>query len=72
MSKAPAVQSFLDDLSRGLTGRTTAEAVAAGTCIDCGLPFKGRVFTEDGAREVHISGMCEVCWDTLFADTEDE
>jgi hypothetical protein len=49
-------------------------------CMGCGLPFKFgvkgeegvNVFTEAGRREVAISGLCEECFDALFADDPTE
>lgn len=42
-------------------------------CIQCKEPFsKENVFTQEGARETQISGMCEKCFDKLFADVDDE
>jgi hypothetical protein len=50
-------------------------------CINCGkalfhIPFRmalieGHVFSEDGAREVSITGMCEWCWDKIMANPDD-
>lgn len=42
-------------------------------CISCGQKFSpDNVFTEDGYREIFISGMCELCFDSLFDDIDDE
>ena len=41
-------------------------------CEDCDLPFEPpRVTTAAGWRETQISGLCETCYDALFADAED-
>lgn len=38
-------------------------------CLDCKQPFSDKnVFTEGGWKEVRISGLCEKCWDDLFAE----
>lgn len=38
-------------------------------CKDCKQPFSEKnVFTEAGWREVRISGLCEGCWDEMFAE----
>lgn len=38
-------------------------------CIDCGQPFTdANVHTDEGWRETKISGMCEDCFDALFAE----
>lgn len=36
-------------------------------CIRCGEPFSSKnVFTREGLAEIKISGMCELCFDSLF------
>lgn len=41
-------------------------------CLDCKEPFKMNVniFTQDGHREVRISGICEKCFDSYFEDED--
>lgn len=47
-------------------------------CFSCGRPFVfalgpvGTVYTEAGAAETRISGMCENCFDNLFVGMDDE
>lgn len=57
---------------RMLVGRSVVPRCEA-KCIECKEPFKFgvNVFTNDGAKEVGISGMCERCFDALFAERED-
>jgi len=64
------LQDFKDDLAREAHGMTTAEAHANGVCIECKKP--PRFKTAEGRAEYRISGMCEYCWDDLFAETEEE
>jgi hypothetical protein len=64
------LQDLKDDLARECHGMTTAEAHAKGVCIDCQQP--PRFKTEDGRNEYRISGMCEYCWDDLFAEDEED
>jgi len=40
-------------------------------CISCKEPALKNCYSEAGIREVHISGMCEKCFDALFEDEED-
>lgn len=43
-----------------------------GICIQCRRPFSiNNVFTEAGWREVHISGICEKCFDVMFSEEDD-
>lgn len=39
---------------------------AKGLCVKCGRPALEHCQTEDGRREVAISGVCEECFDALF------
>lgn len=43
-------------------------------CYHCGRVAKEHCYTEAGLREVEISGLCEECFDAIFAqeETEDE
>lgn len=42
-------------------------------CFACGEDFsEENVLTEAGARETQISGMCEVCFDEMCAELEEE
>lgn len=49
-------------------GREEVPAGTIPTCIQCKEPFRFNVnvFTNDGYREVQISGLCEKCFDDLF------
>lgn len=40
-------------------------------CLVCKQRFSDlNVFTEAGLAEIHISGVCEVCFDELTAEEE--
>ena len=39
-------------------------------CWKCGRPAHEHCSTEAGHREVEISGLCEECFDNMFADEE--
>lgn len=39
-------------------------------CIRCGRPAYEHCYSENGRREVGISGICEECFDELFAEDE--
>lgn len=59
-----------DNLSRAATGMTKAEAHAQGICIECKQPWQPKTHTDAGQREYQISGVCEECFDRLFADED--
>lgn len=45
---------------------------APSICFNCKQPFtSANVFTNAGLREIAISGMCEKCFDELFAEEEE-
>ena len=54
--------------------------VSEAKCIECKRPFKGgkkgqpgvNVYSNDGMREIKITGMCELCFDGLFDEAENE
>lgn len=56
-----------------------SRTLPAGTCIQCKQwafsEEKGynpnRFHTDAGMREFHISKLCEICFDSLFADDEE-
>lgn len=41
------------------------EAKAEGRCVQCGEPALEKCYSAAGRREYEISGLCEVCFDTL-------
>jgi hypothetical protein len=47
---------------------------AQGRCVRCKqeLVVGENILTPAGAREAEISGVCETCFDTIFADDEEE
>ncbi len=40
-------------------------------CIECKEPALEKCYSEDGRKEVRISGMCEKCFDELL-DEDDQ
>jgi hypothetical protein len=49
-----------------------ARAARALSCSDCGAGFSAlNVHSAAGWKETQISGMCEDCFDALFAEPED-
>lgn len=47
------------------------ENKAQGLCVQCGLPALARCYSDAGRREVAITGMCELCFDALYAPEPD-
>ena len=55
----------------GYKYKNKAEAIAANCCIKCGNDVDNRISTQAGTREYLISGICEVCFDSIFQDHGD-
>jgi hypothetical protein len=67
------VSHSLDQIKANLLAAAGGPALVEGTCFRRKQPFtSANVFTAAGMREVAISGMCEKCFDAIFADDEDE
>lgn len=41
-------------------------------CIRCGRPAYEHCYSERGRREVGICGICEECFDELFAEDDEK
>jgi len=41
-----------------------------GICLVCGEPALAKCYSEAGKREVRITGICEVCFDSIVAVEE--
>ena len=53
------------------TYASKADAHAAGNCIKCGENADAHCHSPIGKREYQISGLCEDCWDAIFAEGEE-
>lgn len=59
---------FKDAVSKEVFGISRSEALAKGICIDCGQPALPNCYSDAGRREYRISGLCEKCFDAIFAN----
>jgi len=65
MGKTPEMENTLDALSERMFGRKRSDAMESNNCVTCGEPaieFKDAL----SKKEYGISGMCQVCQDTVF------
>lgn len=63
------LQQFKDDLAISAFGMTKSEAHTKGVCIKCKRP---PVFTSTlGPQEYQISGLCDLCFDSMFGRAHD-
>ena len=72
MKRAPAMNSFLDDLASIAFGTPDREgSIKAGICIKC--HGEAKEFKSDVARqEFPISGFCQTCQDIAFTPMEED
>jgi hypothetical protein len=70
--QAPELKKLSDDLNTEIFGETIQSAEDKGTCIACKLPALPRCYSDAGRREYGISGMCELCFDKMFDEDEDD
>ena len=50
--------------------KPSMKLIEQGICFQCELPAMPRCYSDAGRREFRISGLCEKCFDGLFAEEE--
>lgn len=68
--KHPEMESFLEDISLELFGRSAGVAKATQSCVSCGgaaSEFKDAV----SKKEYEISHLCQKCQDEIFSSDTD-
>jgi hypothetical protein len=63
-------QAIQDTIER-TKGMQSDEMKGKGLCLECGELALPKCYSEDGRREVAISGLCEPCFDALCGEDED-
>jgi hypothetical protein len=56
----------LDAMALSIYGTTRSEALRQNICLNCKKPATW--YSMAGATEYKISGLCETCFDKLFAE----
>ena len=46
--------------------------LSTGVCIECGQPADGRCYSNLGRAEFQLSGLCELCFDKITIQPEDD
>ena len=59
-------------MAKDLFGITVQEAMSKGICIHCKNPALERCYSAAGRREYSITGMCELCFDEITTELEDD
>lgn len=69
-----AIKGLLKSLaeSAGYKYATKEEAHNAQRCIQCGEPIDGRVRNNLERKEYWVTGLCGVCWDNMFNESDKE
>lgn len=65
------IKDKLGEAVKAETGLSPAEAKAQGLCFECKEPALPKCYSAAGRGEYQISGMCEKCFDEMFADEDD-
>lgn len=61
----------LPGLAISTFGITKQEALANNICIRCKIDVAKRIYSPEGHAEYKISGMCELCFDTIMSPPEE-
>jgi hypothetical protein len=62
------LEQFKEELEKEAFGTTKAESHTQGLCIQCKEPALPKCYSDAGRREYRISGVCEDCFDKMFAE----
>lgn len=72
-----SLQQLKDGMAKSCYGMTKQEAIAQGICVDCkqGINVQvgtreripGIIYSVGGVKEYKITGLCEFCYDKIFA-----
>lgn len=66
-AKNPEIESFLEDQSMEMFGRSRTVAIAGKSCVACGRPASS--FRDElSVKEFGISGLCQACQDEVFVE----
>ena len=59
------LKELQDDFAKSCFGITKGESQETMSCISCKLPVINRIKTDLGWKEYGISGLCEICFDSI-------
>lgn len=60
------MNSTSERMAKALYGWTAKEAIAERKCVKCRGDADALTYSDAGAREYEISGVCEQCFDEMF------
>ena len=62
----------IDKMGQELFGLSRTDAHNDGVCIKCGQPALANCYSEAGRREYKLSGLCELCFDKMSQEEEED
>lgn len=65
-NKAPGIQQVCNTIASHAFGMSIFDARRTGVCVKCHQPALANCKTDAGRREYGISGLCEICWDSIM------
>lgn len=64
------IQKLIDDLRNSIYP-DAKDLLSQGKCIQCKELALPKCYSGEGRKEYSISGLCEVCFDSLFNITDE-
>lgn len=65
------LQELKDDMAKKLFGTTLKIAHKHKLCVKCARPALEHCYSDAGRKEYGISGLCEECFDAMFAEPDE-
>ena len=62
------LQELKDQTAIAAFGTTSNQAQSIGLCIQCKEPALPKCYSDAGRREYRISGLCELCFDSICGE----
>lgn len=74
MKRTIPMQTFTDDLTKRIYGKSNTDALSTDTCLSCNkaVTEKSEFKNERSRREYTISGLCQTCQDEVFNSKEED
>lgn len=67
------LKEFKQELGQEVFGVNVVEYIQKGICICCNKPDAlSRCYSENGAKDFKMMGICEVCYDHMFSEEAED
>ena len=60
------MRKLKDNIAKAFHGMTMTEVLEKGICVDCRKSIAGTFKDDLSVKEYHISGLCQVCQDSVL------